>query len=141
MADSSFDVVSKVDRQEVDNALKQAAKELAQRFDFRGTGTGIDWSGKEAITIESETEERAKAAVEVFKEKLVKRSVSLKAVELEPGNESGLQAAHRARFHVLPALPHQAAPRLRELRRPGQSALGRLPALWSLGRAFSPPSA
>ena len=65
MADPSFDVVSKVDHQEVDNALKQAAKELAQRFDFRGTGTGIDWSGKEAVTIESETEERAKAAVEV----------------------------------------------------------------------------
>jgi cyclic-di-GMP-binding protein len=89
MADPSFDVVSKVDRQEVDNALKQAAKELAQRFDFRGTGTGIDWSGKEAVTIESETEERAKAAVEVFKEKLVKRSVSLKAVELDEPRQSG----------------------------------------------------
>ena len=89
MADPSFDVVSKVDRQEVDNALRQAAKELAQRFDFRGTGTGIDWSGKEAVTIESETEERAKAAVEVFKEKLVKRSVSLKAVELDAPRQSG----------------------------------------------------
>ena len=89
MADPSFDVVSKVDRQEVDNAVKQAAKELAQRFDFRGTGTGIDWSGKEAITIESETEERAKAAVEVFKEKLIKRSVSLKAVELDEPKQSG----------------------------------------------------
>jgi cyclic-di-GMP-binding protein len=89
MADPSFDVVSKVDHQEVDNALKQAAKELAQRFDFRGTGTGIDWSGKEAITIESETEERAKAAVEVFREKLVKRSVSLKAVEIDDPKQSG----------------------------------------------------
>ena len=89
MADPSFDVVSKVDHQEVDNAVKQASKELAQRFDFRGTGTGIDWSGKEAITIESETEERAKAAVEVFKEKLIKRSVSLKAVELDEPRQSG----------------------------------------------------
>ena len=89
MADPSFDVVSKVDRQEVDNALRQAAKELSQRFDFRGTGTGIDWSGKEAITIESETEERANAAVEVFKEKLIKRSVSLKAVELDEPRQSG----------------------------------------------------
>jgi uncharacterized protein YajQ (UPF0234 family) len=89
MADPSFDVVSKVDRQEVDNAVKQAAKELAQRFDFRGTGTGIDWSGKEAVTIESETEERAKAAVEVFKEKLIKRSVSLNAVELDEPRQSG----------------------------------------------------
>jgi uncharacterized protein YajQ (UPF0234 family) len=89
MADPSFDVVSKVDRQEVDNALKQAAKELAQRFDFRGTGTAIDWSGKEAITLESETEERLKAAVEVFREKLIKRSVSLKAVEIDEPRQSG----------------------------------------------------
>ena len=81
MADPSFDVVSKVDRQEVDNALNQAAKELSTRFDFRGTGTKIDWAGEEGITIESETEERALAAVEVFKEKLIKRSISLKAFE------------------------------------------------------------
>ncbi|GEL16336.1 YajQ family cyclic di-GMP-binding protein [Pseudonocardia asaccharolytica] len=81
MADPSFDVVSKVDRQEVDNALNQAAKELSQRFDFRGTDTSISWSGDEAITIESGTEERAKAAVDVFKEKLIKRGISLKAFE------------------------------------------------------------
>ena len=49
MADSSFDVVSKVDRQEVDNALNQAAKELATRFDFRGTDTHIEWQGEENI--------------------------------------------------------------------------------------------
>ena len=48
MADASFDVVSKVDRQEVDNALNQASKELSQRFDFRGTGTSIAWAGDEA---------------------------------------------------------------------------------------------
>ena len=89
MADPSFDVVSKVDRQEVDNAVSQAAKELSQRFDFRGTGTGIEWSGKEAIVIESETEERAKAAVEVFREKLIKRNISLKAVEIDEPKASG----------------------------------------------------
>ncbi len=82
MADPSFDVVSKVDKQEVDNAVKQAGKELSQRFDFRGTNTSIDWSGDWAVTIESETEERAKAAVEVFKEKLIKRGISLKALEV-----------------------------------------------------------
>ena len=81
MADPSFDVVSKVDRQEVDNALNQASKELGTRFDFRGTGTTISWAGEEAVTIESETEERAMAAVEVFKEKLIKRGISLKAFE------------------------------------------------------------
>ena len=81
MADPSFDVVSKVDRQEVDNALNQAAKELAQRFDFRGTSTSIAWAGEEGVTIQSETEERAKAAVDVFRDKLVKRQISLKAFE------------------------------------------------------------
>ncbi|MCR6485307.1 YajQ family cyclic di-GMP-binding protein [Amycolatopsis sp. OK19-0408] len=89
MADPSFDVVSKVDRQEVDNALNQASKELGTRFDFRGTGTTIAWAGEEAITVESETEERALAAVEVFKEKLIKRSISLKAFEADEPALSG----------------------------------------------------
>ena len=89
MADPSFDVVSKVDRQEVDNALNQAAKELSQRFDFRGTGTSIAWAGDEAISVESETEERVKAAVEVFKEKLIKRNISLKAFEADEPAVSG----------------------------------------------------
>ena len=90
MADtSSFDVVSKVDRQEVDNALNQAAKELSQRFDFRGTGTSIAWAGEEAVSIESETEERATAAVDVFKEKLIKRQISLKALDAGNPQSSG----------------------------------------------------
>ncbi len=89
MADPSFDVVSKVDRQEVDNALNQAAKELANRFDFRGTGTKISWAGEESVTLESETEERCKAAIEVFKEKLVKRGVSMKALDMGTPASSG----------------------------------------------------
>ncbi|MFB9905274.1 YajQ family cyclic di-GMP-binding protein [Allokutzneria oryzae] len=82
MADPSFDVVSKVEHQEVDNALNQAAKELSTRFDFRGTGSEIAWAGEEAITIQSETEERCLAAIDVFKEKLIKRGISLKAFEV-----------------------------------------------------------
>lgn len=82
MADPSFDVVSKVDRQEVDNALNQASKELSSRFDFRGTGASVIWAGEEAITVEAETEERCNAAIEVFKEKLIKRGISLKAFEI-----------------------------------------------------------
>ncbi len=80
MADASFDIVSKVDRQEVDNALNQAAKEVATRYDFKGTGSSIEWSG-EAVLIRSNAEERAKAVLDVFKEKLVKRSISLKALD------------------------------------------------------------
>ena len=89
MADPSFDVVSKVDRQEVDNALNQAGKELSTRFDFRGTGASVAWAGEEAITIQAETEERCKAAVAVFKEKLIKRNISLKAFEVGEPASSG----------------------------------------------------
>jgi len=91
MADPSFDVVSKIDRQEVDNALNQAAKELSQRFDFRGTNASIDWSGELGITIKADTEERASAALEVFKEKLIKRSISLKALDASEPKASGKQ--------------------------------------------------
>jgi len=89
VADSSFDVVSKVDRQEVDNALNQAAKELGTRFDFRNTGAGIEWSGEESITLTADTEERVKAALEVFKEKLIRRNLSLKSFDAGEPTQSG----------------------------------------------------
>jgi cyclic-di-GMP-binding protein len=82
VADPSFDVVSKVERQEVDNALNQAGKELTTRFDFRGTNATISWAGDEALTIQADTEERCAAAIDVFKEKLIKRGISLKAFEV-----------------------------------------------------------
>ncbi|MFD6951085.1 YajQ family cyclic di-GMP-binding protein [Nocardiopsis sp. TSRI0078] len=80
-AESSFDVVSKLDRQEVDNALNQTGKELAQRFDFKGTGTTISWQGEDGIEIRGNSEERVNAALEVFKEKLIKRKLSLKILD------------------------------------------------------------
>ncbi len=84
-AESSFDVVSKLDRQEVDNALNQTAKELAQRFDFKGTGAAISWQGEDGIEIRANSEERVNAAMEVFKERLVRRKLSLKI--LDPADE------------------------------------------------------
>ena len=53
MADASFDVVSKVDRQEIDNALNQAGKELSQRFDFRGTNASISWAGEQGVSLQA----------------------------------------------------------------------------------------
>lgn len=85
----SFDIVSKVDRQEADNALRQAQKELATRFDFRDTGAEIDWAGEAAVTIQASTEDRAKAALEVFKDKLVKRNISLKSLDAGDPRSSG----------------------------------------------------
>jgi uncharacterized protein YajQ (UPF0234 family) len=89
MADASFDVVSKVDRQEVDNALNQAGKELSQRFDFRGTNATISWAGDEAVSLQADTEERVTAALEVFKEKLIKRGISLKVLDAGEPQASG----------------------------------------------------
>ena len=89
MPDSSFDIVSKVDHQEVDNALQQTAKELAQRFDFKNTGTEIAWQGEMGIEIKAETEDRAKAALEVLKEKIIKRQISLKILDAAAPRQSG----------------------------------------------------
>jgi uncharacterized protein YajQ (UPF0234 family) len=80
MADSSFDIVSKVEPQEVANALNQASKEVEQRYDFKGVGASIEQSG-EKILIKANSEERAKAVLDVFQSKLVKRGISLKSLE------------------------------------------------------------
>lgn len=89
MADPSFDIVSKVDHQELDNALNQASKELTTRFDFRGTGAQISQSGENAVIVQAETEDRARAALEVFKEKAVKRNISLKSLDAGEPRQSG----------------------------------------------------
>ncbi|WP_326551306.1 YajQ family cyclic di-GMP-binding protein [Micromonospora sp. NBC_01813] len=88
-ANPSFDIVSKVDRQEIDNALRQTEKELSTRFDFRGTGAEIAWAGEEGVALQAETEERVKASLEVFKEKLVKRNISLKSLDAGDPRASG----------------------------------------------------
>jgi uncharacterized protein YajQ (UPF0234 family) len=85
---STFDVVSKVDKQEVSNALNQAQKEVAQRYDFRGVGAEIDFSG-ESILIKANSEERAKAILDVFESKLVKRGISLKSLDAGEPYASG----------------------------------------------------
>ncbi|WP_137120629.1 YajQ family cyclic di-GMP-binding protein [Segeticoccus rhizosphaerae] len=81
MADSSFDIVSKVDRQEVSNALNQASKEVGQRYDFKNIGADIAWSG-DTIVMKANSEERVRAVLDVFQTKLVKRGVSLKTLDL-----------------------------------------------------------
>ena len=88
-SESSFDVVSKIDRQEVDNALNQAAKEVEQRYDFKGTGASVSWSGENTIVMTASSEERVKAVLDVLQTKLVKRGVSLKALETGAPRQSG----------------------------------------------------
>ena len=89
MADSSFDIVSKIDRQEADNALNQAVKEISQRYDFKNTGASIEWSGEFGIEITANAEERALAVLDVFQSKLIKRGISLKALDMGEPRQSG----------------------------------------------------
>jgi uncharacterized protein YajQ (UPF0234 family) len=89
---NSFDIVSEVNLQEVDNALNQARKEITQRFDFKDSKTLIDFSSKEKqITLHTIDEFHLKSAVDVLQSKLVKRGVSLKALRygaVEPAASS-----------------------------------------------------
>jgi cyclic-di-GMP-binding protein len=88
-SESSFDIVSKINHQEVDNALNQTVKEIGTRFDFRGVGASIAWSGDQAVEIKANSEERANAVLDVFKDKLVKRQVSLKILDASDPRLSG----------------------------------------------------
>lgn len=88
MADATFDIVSKVDKMEVDNALHQAQKEIAQRYDFKNVGASIEYSG-DKILMKASAEERVKAVLEVFEQKLIKRSISLRSLKTEAPYPSG----------------------------------------------------
>lgn len=80
MADSSFDIVSKIDKQEVANAVNQAAKEISSRYDFKNVGASVELSG-ESIVMKANSEERTLAVLDVLQTKLVKRGVSLKTLD------------------------------------------------------------
>ena len=89
MADPSFDIVSKLDRQEADNALNQAAKEISTRYDFKNTGALLEWKGEDGIEITANAEDRALAVLDVFKDKLIKRNQSLKILDAGDPRQSG----------------------------------------------------
>jgi uncharacterized protein YajQ (UPF0234 family) len=83
----SFDVVSEIDQQEVRNAVDQTAREVSTRYDFKGTDTSVDLAGNE-ITLRSVSEDRLAAVRQVLEEKLVKRKVSLKALDYQKVEEA-----------------------------------------------------
>jgi len=96
----SFDVVSEVDMQEVRNAVDQAQRELATRFDFKGTDSIVELKDN-AIQLESASEERLKAVAQVLEEKLVRRKVSLKALDFGKVEEAAKSRARQtAALHV-----------------------------------------
>ena len=106
----SFDVVSQVDMQEVRNAVDQAMREVTNRYDFKGTQTTYQL-GEGQIVVESSAEGRLDAAVDVLKEKLVKRKVSLKS--LSGGEPQTVGSGRvRAEFTLNQGIPQDAAKEL-----------------------------
>jgi cyclic-di-GMP-binding protein len=87
----SFDVVSKLDLQEVENAVNQANKEMQTRFDFKGSVSRVDWDKKEVLTLYSDNEQKLKSVIDVLQNKLIKRGVSLQALDYQK-----LEVAERA---------------------------------------------
>ncbi len=88
MADPTFDIVSKVDKMEADNALHQAQKEIAQRYDFKNVGAEVDWSG-EKLLLKASSEDRVKAVLEVLEAKFIKRGISLRSLDTGAPYPSG----------------------------------------------------
>ena len=90
--DYSFDVVSKLDLQEVENAVNQANKEMSTRFDFKGSVSRVDWDKKESkLTLYSDNDAKLKSVIDVLQGKLVKRGISLKSLDyksVEPAERS-----------------------------------------------------
>lgn len=103
----SFDIVSEVDLQEVRNAVDQAYREIAQRFDFKGTGTSVQLSG-DTIELNAGTEDRLKAAWQVLQEKAVRRQVPLKS--LQPGEvQQAAKGTVRQTVQVIRGIPDEKA--------------------------------
>ena len=112
MADSTFDIVSKVDKMEAENAVNQARKEVDQRYDFKGVGASVEWSG-EKILLKASSEERVKAVLDVVQSKFIKRGISLKSLDsgepyasgkefrLEVGLKNGIDQEHAKKINKL----------------------------------------
>ena len=109
---ASFDITSGVDLQEVDNAVNQARKEVDQRYDFKGVGASVEWSG-EKILLKANSEERVKAVLDVVQSKFIKRGISLKSLDsgepyasgkefrLEVGLKNGIDQEHAKKINKL----------------------------------------
>ena len=109
MADSSFDIVCKVDLQEVRNAIQHVMKEIQTRFDFKGSGTKVELVDEgTTIEVSSSDEFKLKSALDVLKTKLVKRDVSLKALSHNK-IDSALGGTVRMRIDLQSGIPKEKA--------------------------------
>jgi len=107
-SDNSFDVVSKVELQEVKNAIDQASKEVHARFDLKDSKSTIELEGTDAIQLASQSEYTLKAVIEILSQKLVKRGVSLKNLEYEK-IEPALNSSVRQKIKLVQGIPSEKA--------------------------------
>ena len=106
--ESSFDIVSQVDLMEVTNAVHQAQKEIAQRFDFKGSAAGIEPEGKDALVLAADDEGQLQRVYDVLAEKLARRKVPLKSLERGPVEEAA-KGTVRQRLRVVTGLESELA--------------------------------
>jgi uncharacterized protein YajQ (UPF0234 family) len=111
--DNSFDVVSKVEIQEVKNAIDQASKEVNARFDLKSSKSAIALEGNETIQLASQDEYTLKAVTEILSQKLVKRGVSLKNLEQGPGQHPGRHGSRHQQRPRYAAADHRSVARKR----------------------------
>ncbi len=107
-SDSSFDVVSKVELQEVKNAIDQATKEVTSRFDLKDSKSKIELEGTDTIQLASQDDYKLKAVVEILSQKLVKRGVSLKNLEFEKIEQAAGQSV-RQKIKLVQGIPSDKA--------------------------------
>jgi len=110
----SFDIVIKVDLQEVDNALNQAQKELGQRYDFKGSKSKIDWDKKKEITIMGDDDYKLKAVNEILQSKLIKRGISIRNLTYS-NTEPSLEGTVRQKITLQMGIPSEKAKELNKL--------------------------
>ncbi len=110
----SFDIVLKMDVQEVDNAVTQAQKELAQRYDFKGSKSKIEWDKKKEITIIGDDDYKLKAVLDIVQSKLIKRGISIK--NLEMGKiEAAFEGTSKQKITLIQGVPVEKAKNINKL--------------------------
>ena len=104
----SFDIVSKVDTQEVDNAVNQARTEMGQRYDFKGTNCEIKWDGKDELVLTGDDDYKLKAVTDILQTKFVKRGVSLKSLDYGTVEEAS-GGTKRQTIKIIQGIPQDKA--------------------------------
>src|SRR5258708_6025089 len=110
----SFDIVIKLDLQEVDNAINQAQKELGQRYDFKGSKSKIDWDKKGEITVVGDDEFKLGAVIEIIQTKMIKRNLSIKNLEMGT-KESAFEGTVKQKIKLRSGIPTDKAKEITKL--------------------------